>query len=84
MNDVFLNLGLPAADTNTPSRPTIVDQATWQAELDTLRVREKAHTRAGDAIAAARRRLPMIEVDPATPVIGPTGVVPFIEALPSF
>ncbi len=28
-----------------------------------LRVREKAHIREGDAIAAARRRLPMVEVD---------------------
>jgi predicted dithiol-disulfide oxidoreductase (DUF899 family) len=38
--------------------PKIVDRITFQAELDALRVREKAHTREGDAIAAARRRLP--------------------------
>jgi predicted dithiol-disulfide oxidoreductase (DUF899 family) len=38
--------------------PKIVDRSTFQAELDALRVREKAHTREGDAIAAARRRLP--------------------------
>jgi predicted dithiol-disulfide oxidoreductase (DUF899 family) len=37
--------------------PKIVDRSTFQAELDALRVREKAHTREGDAIAAARRRL---------------------------
>ena len=43
--------------------PAVVDRATFQAELDELRVREKAHTREGDAIAAARRRLPMVEVD---------------------
>ena len=36
----------------------IVDRGTLQAELDALRVREKAHTTEGDAIAAARRRLP--------------------------
>jgi predicted dithiol-disulfide oxidoreductase (DUF899 family) len=36
--------------------PKIVDRSTFQAELDALRVREKAHTREGDAIAAARRR----------------------------
>ena len=42
------------------------DRATFQAELDRLRVREKAHTREGDAIAAARRRLPMVEVDATT------------------
>ena len=43
--------------------PKIVDRSTFQAELDALRVREKAHTREGDAIAAARRGLPMIEVN---------------------
>ncbi|GAB3406165.1 DUF899 family protein [Flindersiella endophytica] len=43
--------------------PEIVDRTAWQAELDKLLVREKAHTREGDAIAAARRRLPMVEVD---------------------
>ena len=47
--------------------PKIFDRSTFQAELDALRVQEKAHTRAGDAIAAARRRLPMAEVDAATP-----------------
>ena len=37
--------------------PTIVDRESWQEQIDALRVREKAHTREGDAIAAARRRL---------------------------
>ena len=60
--------------------PPIVDRATWQAELDHLLVREKAHTREGDAIAAARRRLPMVEVDAQTPLIGPDGEIPLIEA----
>lgn len=32
----------------------------WQAEDDRLLVREKAHTRDGDAIAVARRRLPVV------------------------
>jgi hypothetical protein len=36
--------------------PAVVDRATFQAELDSLRVREKAHTREGDAIAAAGNR----------------------------
>jgi predicted dithiol-disulfide oxidoreductase (DUF899 family) len=44
-----------------------------------LRVREKAHTRKGDAIAAARRWLPMVDVDPATPVVGAAGEVPLID-----
>lgn len=79
MKDVSKHRVPLAAATNAPSRPAIVDQATWQAELDKLRVREKAHTREGDAIAAARRRLPMIEIDPTTPVVGAHGVVPFID-----
>src|SRR5262245_17578947 len=60
--------------------PKTVDRATFQAELDALRVREKAHTRAGDAIAAARRRLPMVEVDGATPLVGQRGAVALRDA----
>ncbi|MBO0833808.1 MAG: DUF899 family protein, partial [Actinobacteria bacterium] len=51
--------------------PAVVDRATFQAELDTLRVREKAHTREGDAIAAARRRLPVVEVAANSALTGP-------------
>lgn len=40
--------------------PPVVGQAEWQAELDALRAREKAATRELDAIAAQRRRLPMV------------------------
>ena len=64
---------------DTPALPPVVDRVTWQAELDKLRVREKAHTREGDAIAAARRRLPMVEVDATTTVIGPHGPVTLLE-----
>ena len=63
------HLRSPAA-TNAPGLPAAVARATFQAELDTLRVREKAHTREGDAIAAARRRLPMVEVHPTIPLPG--------------
>jgi predicted dithiol-disulfide oxidoreductase (DUF899 family) len=59
--------------------PPIVDRDTWQGQVDALRVREKAHTREGDAIAAARRRLPMVEVDAAAPVVGAAGPVPLID-----
>ena len=54
-----------------PASPAAVDRATFQAELDALRIREKAHTSEGDAIAAARRRLPMVEVDPNLALTGP-------------
>jgi len=56
-----------------------VDRSTFQAELDALRVREKAHMRDGDAIAAARRRLPMVEVDPTITVIGANGRVTLLD-----
>src|SRR5436305_15351219 len=66
---------------STPySLPEIVDRATWQAEVDRVLVREKAHTREGDAIAAARRRLPMVEVDAQTPLVGAQGPVPLVAA----
>lgn len=61
------------------AQPAVVDRATWQARLDDLLVREKAHTREGDAIAAVRRRLPMVEVNAAIPVTGANGPVPLIE-----
>lgn len=60
--------------------PQVVDRTTFQAELDALRIREKAHTREGDAIAAARRRLPMVAVDGATPLIGEHGASTLLDA----
>ena len=45
-----------------------------------MRVREKAHTHEGDAIAAARRRLPMVEVDASIPLVGPRGPLTLLEA----
>ncbi|MEP7023017.1 MAG: DUF899 family protein [Actinomycetota bacterium] len=69
MNDVPGTEGLPA----------VAERAAWQAQLDELLVREKAHTREGDAIAAARRRLPMVEVDPAIALTGADGPVPLLD-----
>lgn len=45
---------------DSPARPPIVDKDTWRRELEELRAREKAATRELDAIAAQRRRLPMV------------------------
>ncbi|HTK62082.1 MAG TPA: DUF899 family protein [Pseudonocardia sp.] len=74
-----------STDTNTqptqPSEPSppVADRDAFEAELAALRDREKAHTREGDQISAARRRLPMVEVDPTTRLIGPDGPIPLIE-----
>ncbi|WP_190077655.1 DUF899 family protein [Streptomyces daghestanicus] len=53
--------------------------AEWRTAREALLVREKAHTREGDAIAAARRRLPRVEFDGTARVVGPDGPVPFLE-----
>jgi len=59
--------------------PAVVDRDTWQKHLDELLVREKALTREGDGIAAARRRLPMVEVDATTTVVGRDGPVSLLD-----
>jgi predicted dithiol-disulfide oxidoreductase (DUF899 family) len=63
--------------------PSIVARQEFEAELAALRVREKAHTRAGDAIAAARRRLPMVEVDASLPLTGENGRVTLLDTFES-
>ena len=60
--------------------PPVVDRGTFESEVDALRRREKAHTHEGDAIAAARRRLPMVEIDGAIPLIGDGGAVTLLDA----
>jgi predicted dithiol-disulfide oxidoreductase (DUF899 family) len=61
-------------------RPDAVSRGAFEAQLGTLRAREKAHTREGDAIAAARRRLPVTEVDAGLPLTGPGGPVSLLDA----
>ena len=81
MNDEPNSVEVPQAGaTKAPILPAAVDRATFQAELDRLRAREKAHTHGGDAIAAARRRLPMVELDANLALIGPYGPLTLLEA----
>ncbi|WP_344533855.1 DUF899 family protein [Streptomyces albiaxialis] len=63
-----------------PGLPPVVDRAEFEAELGALRAREKAHTRESDAIAAARRRLPMVEVDAGLGLVGPDGPTTLLDA----
>jgi len=62
------------------STPPVVDRAAFKHQLLQLRAREKAHTREGDAIAAARRRLPMVEVNSKTPLTGAGGETTLLAA----
>lgn len=60
--------------------PAVSDRTDFEDQLASLRRREKAHTREADAIAAARRRLPMVEVDARTSLVGPNGTITLLEA----
>src|SRR5690348_7707729 len=59
--------------------PKIVDQAEWQKAVDAIRVKEKAATRERDALAAERRRLPMVKIDKQYIFDGPGGKVSLLE-----
>lgn len=65
-------------DVQVTAYPQIVDEATWRRELDALREREKAATRELDAIAAQRRRLPMVELPDYT-LVGRDGPVRLVD-----
>jgi predicted dithiol-disulfide oxidoreductase (DUF899 family) len=43
--------------------PPVVPLAQWQAAHDQLLKKEKAATRARDALATERRRMPMVEIE---------------------
>jgi predicted dithiol-disulfide oxidoreductase (DUF899 family) len=43
--------------------PQVVSQAEWEAAREKLLVKEKEATRARDALAAERPRLPMVQID---------------------
>src|SRR5258706_361084 len=64
---------------SSPSTRPVVDRKVWQEAREALFAREKAHTREGDAIAAARRRLPMVEGDATIEVIGPNGPITILD-----
>jgi predicted dithiol-disulfide oxidoreductase (DUF899 family) len=64
--------------TDMPAMPPVVDDQTWRVALAELRTREKAATRELDAIAAQRRRLPMVEMPDYT-LTGADGPVRLVD-----
>jgi predicted dithiol-disulfide oxidoreductase (DUF899 family) len=60
-------------DKTRTALPPVVSADQWRAARDRLMVKEKAHTRAGDALAAERRRLPMVRIDKDYVFEGPAG-----------
>jgi len=53
--------------------PTIVSPQEWDAAREEMLVKEKQHTRARDALAAERRRMPMMAVEKDYEFEGPDG-----------
>ena len=59
--------------------PTIVTADEWEAARQRLLVKEKEMTRARDALAAERRRMPWMEVEKNYSFDGPGGKVDFAD-----
>jgi len=57
------------------AQPRIVSEPEWRRAVARLLVREKAATRAGDALAPARRRQPRVAIDQPYRFQGPHGAV---------
>jgi predicted dithiol-disulfide oxidoreductase (DUF899 family) len=59
--------------------PNIVPLAQWQAAHEQLLRKEKAATRARDALAAERRRQPMVEIEKGYVFEGPDGTASLLD-----
>src|SRR6478609_8617423 len=59
--------------------PPVVSPQAWEAARAHLLVKEKAHTRARDALAAERRRMPWMAVQTAYAFEGPAGRVGLLD-----
>jgi predicted dithiol-disulfide oxidoreductase (DUF899 family) len=68
-----------ATDVLTSTIPPVVSREEWQAARDALLVREKAHTRAKDALSAERRRLPVVAIDTDYRFDGPDGEMTLLD-----
>ena len=59
--------------------PPVVTPDAWEAARRALLVKEKAHTRAGDALAAERRRMPWQAVEKEYAFEGPDGTATLFD-----
>jgi predicted dithiol-disulfide oxidoreductase (DUF899 family) len=59
--------------------PEVVSRDAWLAARRALLAREKEHTRATDALAAERRRLPMVAVEKEYRFTGPDGPATLLD-----
>src|ERR671918_1144929 len=61
------------------SLPPVVSREEWQAAHEKLLAKEKEGTRARDALAAERRRQPMVEIDKPYVFEGPEGEATLLD-----
>ena len=61
------------------SRPSVVLRKEWEASRELLLVKEKALTRARDALAAERRRMPWLAVEKEYEFDGPQGKASLLD-----
>jgi predicted dithiol-disulfide oxidoreductase (DUF899 family) len=61
------------------NQPPIVSPQEWVAAREELLVEEKKHTRAGDALAAKRRRMPWMAVEKEYRFDGPDGPASLVD-----
>jgi predicted dithiol-disulfide oxidoreductase (DUF899 family) len=59
--------------------PQVVPQTEWQAAQEALRAEEKEATRVRDALAAKRRRLPMVRIEKDYIFEGPDGKTSLLD-----
>src|SRR5438128_6037824 len=72
--------GMDQLKGNLPKNtPPIVPQEEWETAHQQLLVKEKAQTRARDALAAERRRMPWMAVEKAYQFEGPKGKVSLLD-----
>lgn len=64
-------------------KPPVVSATEWNAALDQLLVKEKAHTHARDALAAERRRMPWMAVEKSYTFEGPRGKASLLDLFDS-
>lgn len=62
-----------------PNPPQVVSPPQWEAAHEELLAKEKAQLRAADALAAERRRQPMVEIEKPYVFEGPDGGVSLLD-----
>ncbi len=63
----------------TQDLPSVVSEREWQEARHVLLIQEKAATRALDALAALRRRLPMVQIEKQYEFEGPEGDASLVD-----